>query len=333
MDYSLNIGEWNSVFAVPSGIVDKYIKLASGNSLKLLLFLLRHGGEAFTPDRLRAELDFNEVGELEDAALFWVQRGVIRYSGEEEGKFTAAREEEEARITESEAVQPAEAAPLPAPKPAERSKISPVSVSSGEIASRIREDSGIKALFEEAEKLYGRTLRQRDNQTIISLVDHYGLPVGVSLMLLRYCARADKLTPSYISAAAADWSDNDITTIEKADARIRSLEKQNTVEDHLREALEMTTAFSPAQKQLLRVWLEDWGFSEDMVLLSINKTIEQIGKPKFNYANKILENWRTEGISTVEQASNPPSAQKRPEKNSSFDMDDVMSKIANRYKG
>ncbi len=331
MDYSLNIGEWNSVFAVPSGIVDKYIKLASGNSLKLILFLLRHGGEAFTADRLRAELNFNETGELEDAALFWVQRGIIRYSGEDEGKFIAAREDKEPFGGEGEA--PVEKVPLPISKPVNYSKVTPVSVSSGEIASRIREDSNIKALFEEAEKLYGHALRQRENQTIISLVDHYGLPVGVSLMLLQYCSKIKKLTPGYISAVASDWAENDITTIEKADARIRSLEKQNSIEERLREALEMTTSFTPAQKQSLRVWLEDWGFGEDMILLSINKTIEQIGKPKFNYANKILENWRAEGISTVEQATNPTSVQKQTETNSSFDMDNVMARIVNRYKG
>ena len=42
MNYSLDAGAWNSVFAVPSSVVDKYIKLADGASLKLLLYLLRH---------------------------------------------------------------------------------------------------------------------------------------------------------------------------------------------------------------------------------------------------------------------------------------------------
>nr|MDE7398083.1 DNA replication protein DnaD [Oscillospiraceae bacterium] len=74
MFYSLNVGDWNSVFAVPSSVVDNYIKLASGNSLKLLLYLLRHGGEKIPGEKLAEELGFTEMGELEDAALFWVQR-------------------------------------------------------------------------------------------------------------------------------------------------------------------------------------------------------------------------------------------------------------------
>ncbi len=328
MNYSLNIGEWNSVFAVPSSLVDKYIKLSSGNSLKLMLFLLRHGGETFTPDRLRAELGLTEPGELEDAAHFWVQRGIIRYCSEEEGKLAAAREE---LVPVQEASQPVAVAVLPAVKPETKPK--PISVSSGEIASRIREDSNIKTLFEEAEKLYGRALRQSDNQMLISLVDHYELPVGVSLMLLQYCSKVNKLSPNYISAVAADWSENGIITIEKADAKIHSLEQQNGVEAHLREALELTTGFTPAQKKLIAVWLEDWKFSEEMILLSLNKTIEQIGKLNFKYANKILESWRAEGIATTEQAQNPSSARKPSETNSSFDMSNVMANIMKRYKG
>lgn len=333
MNYSLNIGEWNSVFAVPSGVVDKYLKLASGNALKLLLFLLRHGGESFSADKLRTELNFSEAGELEDAAMFWVQRGVIRLLSENEGQYSAAPEI--TKNVDEEIAKPAvqETQQAAAVLPKKESKIMPVSVSSGEIASRILEDKGIKTLFDEAEKLYAHPLRQRENQTIISLVDHYGLPVGVSLMLLQYCKKIDKLTPGYISAVASDWAENDIITIEKAEERVHSLEKQNGIEERLREALDMKTAFTPSQKKYFRVWLEDWGFSEEMILLAINKTIEQIGNPKLNYTNKILENWKTDGITTPEQAENPASAQKSNNTNSSFDKNDVMANILKKYKG
>lgn len=335
MNYSLNTGEWNSVFAVPSSVVDRYIKLASGNALKLLLFLLRHGGKSFTADRLREELNFCEAGELEDAAAFWIQRGVIRLFGENEGQLVAAPDITET-VEESNAqpvIQEVSQTPITAAIQKKETKITPVSVSSGEIASRILEDKNIKTLFEEAEKLYAHPLRQRDNQTIIALVDHYGLTVGVSLMLLQYCKKVDKLTPGYISAVASDWAENEILTIEKADERIRSLEKRNGIEERLREALNMKTDFPPAQKKFIRVWTEDWGFSEEIILLAINKTIEQIGQPKLNYTNKILENWKTDGITTPEQAENLPSAPKPANTNSSFDKNDVMANILKRYKG
>lgn len=331
MNYSLNIGAWNSVFAVPSSVVDDYIKIANGNSLKLLLFLLRHSSETFTADRLRSELNFSETGELEDAALFWVQRGIISYSSVyDDGSFSASRPNCDASTPEKKETQVVEKAPVTVPQ--ETAKIKPSSVSSGEIASRIKGDSNVKALFEEAEKLYGRPLRQQDNQAVISLVDHYGLPVGVALMLLQYCSRIDKLTPSYILSVADNWQKDEISTIEQADSRIRSLEKQKSIEDSLRNALEMTTKFTDSQKKYIHIWADEWGFSEEMILLALTKTIEQIGNPKYNYTNKILESWKTDGITTVEQA-NAPASPKAKNANSSFDVDEVTLRLMKRYKG
>ena len=45
MNYNINLGGWNSIFAVPSDVVDKYIKIASGSNIKVLLYFLRHCGE------------------------------------------------------------------------------------------------------------------------------------------------------------------------------------------------------------------------------------------------------------------------------------------------
>lgn len=355
MNYTLNIGEWNSVFAVPSSVVDKYIKLASGNSLKLLLFLLRHGGETYSAERLRIELGFVEYGELEDAALFWVQRNIISYSSTEDGWFDAAQEHSQAAqsasvsenvlissnssVTDATSTESVVSSFIPdniLPQK-QGAKISPVSVSSGEIARRIREDSSVKALFEEAEKLYSKALSQRDNQTIISLVDHYGLPVPVAMMLLQYCSRVKKLTPHYIQSVACEWFENGVVTVDAANSRICSMEKQNDIEEHIHEALQMTVALTPGQTKYLKKWTNEWNFSEEMIIHAINMTVEQIGNPKFSYTNKILESWKSENITTVQQVDDRQKTYSSGKTSSSdthsssFDMDDVMTMIKNRY--
>lgn len=324
----MNAGDWNSVFAVPSSVVDKYIKLANGNSLKLLLFLLRHGGEEFTEEKLNEELGFRERGELEDAALFWIQRGVIRY----DNGLTTAPESRDIKpeVTESADVSPA---PKPLPKPA----VKPVSVSSGEVADRIKTDKELEMLFKEAELLYAHPLRQRENQLVISLVDHYGLPVGVALMLLKYCFKSEKTSPGYIQTVAADWAAEEIDTIELADARILALEKRSGIEERLREAMELKTKFTPRMREYIKTWTDDWGFGEDMIMLAYEKTLDQIGEWKPAYANKILESWKDEGLRTSADVNRAAQSRKKTVKaaassSSSFDMNDVMSKIKNRYK-
>ncbi|MCM1167318.1 MAG: DnaD domain protein [Ruminococcus sp.] len=334
MKYSLNAGEWNSVFAVPSSVVDKYIKLAGGNSLKLLLFLLRHGGEVFSEERLNAELGFRERGELEDAALFWVQRGIIRFE-------TASVETDNGLAAASVEAAPVSTGVVAAEKPADKPKarpvdIKPVSVSSGEVADRIASDKELETLFAEAERLYAHPLRQRENQLVISLVDHYGLPVGVALMLLNYCFKVNKTSPSYVQTVAADWSAEEINTIELANARILSLEKQNGVEERLREAMEMTTKLSAKMRRYVKDWT-DWGFDERMIMLAYEMTIDRIKEWKPEYANRILESWKNDGISSPAAAEQASLQRKQTVKagadaKSSFNMNDEMAKIINRYK-
>ena len=44
MGYKLELGAWSAVFAVPNALVDRYIKEADGDQLKVMLWLLRHNG-------------------------------------------------------------------------------------------------------------------------------------------------------------------------------------------------------------------------------------------------------------------------------------------------
>ena len=342
MNYTLNAGAWSSVFAVPSSIVDEYIKLAGGNALKLLLFLLRHGGESFSEDELRDRIGFSETGELEDAAVFWEQRGIIRrVYGDDSGDFCASRENVAAPATEVQ-------------KPAAKvSELKPVAVSPGEIAERIKSDKGIEMLFKKAENLYGRPLYPSELNLVISLVDHYGLDVGVSSMLLSYCIRSEKHTRSYINACAKDWADNGINSIELANARILKLEQRDSLNERLKTAMGLKTKLPKKVTDLVEVWSEQWGFSEEMIMHAYDETIYNIGSFQPSYMNTILENWKTNGIFTVEaadKASNdyktaqkpsgsavksktkPKTAVKTNPSKSSFDMDDVMAQIQNRYR-
>ena len=337
MKYSLNAGEWNSVFAVPSSVVDKYIKIAGENSLKLLLFLLRHGGKSFSEDDLKEELGFIEKGELEDAALFWVQRGIISFSNDSESLVPAANYSEDAQqLTVAE-----NSAPDVPNEVVRKEKKSPVVVSSGDIAERIKTDSEIKMLFDEAEKLYGHPLKARENTTVISLTDHYGLNVGAALMLLRYCFKIDKTSPNYIMSCAENWVAEGIDSVEAANNKILALEKRNSICEKLKSEMGLQSKLTSKMTEYIRVWTEDWGFSEEMIMLSYEKTVNAKNEFKFEYANKILENWKNAGIFTKEASDAADLARKKPvavaaarkNENSSFDVNDVVNRIKQRRLG
>lgn len=340
MNYSLNAGEWNSVFAVPSSVVDKYIKLAGGNSLKLLLFLLRHGGEHFTDSQLKEALGFRREGELEDAASFWVQRGIIRADN---GSLTAAADDIPIQETLPEVETP-QTQPV---QPTAASSSIKVGSDSGaaiytsyDIAQRINSDPAIQFLFSEAQTFYGRLLRQPESRTILMLVDHYGLPAEVSAMLLKYCFKIGKTSPGYIQSVAQTWADDGISSVAEADALLTKLEKRFTIEEKLREAMELKTKFSQKQLAFIRTWSEDWGFSLDMILMAYEITLDNTGAMSFSYTNKILENWKAAGVFTKQAAEQESASRKsakstskpKSDSNSSLDVGGIMQDVFQKYR-
>lgn len=342
MNYSLNAGEWSSVFAVPSSVVDKYIKLAGGNSLKLLLFLLRHGGEIFTDGQLKEALGFRREGELEDAALFWVQRGIIRADN---GSLTAAADDVPVQEVLPE-VSAQQVQPVQPIQPLQTSSSIRVASDGGaaiytasDIAHRINSDPAIQYLFSEAQTLYGRLLKQPESRTILMLVDHYGLPAEVSAMLLKYCFKIGKVSSGYIQSVAQTWADDGISNVAEADALLSKLEKRFTIEEKLREAMELKTKFSQKQLGFIKVWSEDWGFSLDMILMAHEITLDNTGSMSFSYTNKILENWKAASIFTRQAAEAESAAHKgakAPKKtksdSSSLDVGGIMQDVLQKYR-
>ncbi|MBE6722502.1 MAG: helicase DnaB, partial [Ruminococcaceae bacterium] len=59
MQYQSDSGIWNSVFAVPTAVVDYHLKLAGSVQLKALLWVLRQQGTAFTDNDLSQALGVN----------------------------------------------------------------------------------------------------------------------------------------------------------------------------------------------------------------------------------------------------------------------------------
>lgn len=330
MNYSLDAGAWNSVFAVPSSVVDKYIKLADGASLKLLLYLLRHGGESFDESQLREALGIKRDGELEDAAMFWFQRGIIRM---DEGELIPSDETAQEHLPE--AAESIEQKPSSMRRVADTSAGAAI-YTSRDIAQRINTDSAVDFLFREVQALYGRTLKTTESRMVLQLTDFYGLPAEVAVMLLKYCFRIGKTTPSYILAAAQDWVNENIRTVAEADAHLLKLEKRFTIEENLRRAMDMKTKFSPNQLTYIKKWTEEWGFAEDMIILAYEITLDKTGSLNFSYTNKILENWKTSGIYNTDDAKRESEERrgksaKKSSGSSSIDMDDVMEELRRQY--
>ena len=65
MEYRLDVGLWNQVFAVPAALVDRHLKLAGKEQLQVILWLLRHPDRGFAPAELAQALGMPEEAALD----------------------------------------------------------------------------------------------------------------------------------------------------------------------------------------------------------------------------------------------------------------------------
>lgn len=324
MNYSVNTSMFKSIFAVPTDIVDKHIRLANEHQLKVLLWILRNSPDNPDLDEMCKALKMNP-GDVQDYLQYWVLTGVLKTDNSEPVQ-TSFPEPEKVKAEKSVVKAPSS---IKATEKKEAEIIIPSKPSSMEIVERIEESPEIGHLFNEAQLKLGKTIGYDGQCTLLLLHDHYGLPTDVLFMLIDYCVSIGKTNYSYIQAVGKDWGTREIDTLDKAAEQISVLRKTNTVwREFAKNAGIVTPRPTMKQAEHLRKWTEELKYSTDMILLAYEEMADHTGKMNFNYIDKILLNWHSKGFKTPEDVENAAEEQKdrKPTKNSgmaaSYDLDE-----------
>lgn len=309
MSYSFNSAMLGSMFAVPTQVVDNYIKLASASQLKTLLWICRHISEPIDISVISKEIGYKE-GDVADALTVIAGWGVIV----DDGSPTAVAEQPKPTSSAESVKQFGE---IEALKP-----------SSEQIAVRSKESPEILAMFSDVEKMLGKTLGNDSRSILLMMHDHYGLPIEVIYMLVDYCKSVGKSGFSYISKVGKSWGENEIDTIEKADEQIKQLNSCNKL---WRDFADMAGIQNPrptsSQSAYLKTWSTELKFGVEMIFLAYEEMLNHSTKISFPYMNKILMNWHSKGIKTpddVEREKEEYRKKKNPPKKNtaSYDIDE-----------
>lgn len=289
MSYSINPNLFRSIFAVPTDIIDKHIRLASEHQLKVLLWILRNAPENPDIDKMckALKIDRNDV---DDYLQYWVLTGVLHTDGKVvEMPAPPVVSESTAPIATKEEIN----------KPVEEVELVPSKPTSSEIAIRIEESPEIGHLFNEAQMKLGKTIGYDGQCSLLLLHDHYGLPVEVLFMLIDYCVSVGKTNYSYIVAVGKDWGQREIDTLDKAAEQIAALKSINSVWTEFARNCGIKNP-RPTTRQLpyLRKWTTDWKFSTEMIILAYEEMADHTGNIKFSYIDKVLETWHKAGYKT-----------------------------------
>lgn len=339
MNYNINLGGWGSIFAVPSDVVDRYIKIASGSSIKVLLYFLRHCGELLNDEIIATALSMNGE-DVKDALSFWVQVGLLTQN---DGVYTPSIiEPVKVKPQEKEPVMAAVSASVTVPsgvtaQQAEFAAVKAVALRSpefspAEIADTIKKDNKVDFLFKTCETLYGRPLKHTEQNALITITEHIGLPTEVALMMVDYCFSINKSSPAYLKETAMNWMENGITDLASAERQIAALQSKNVAESSVKSMFGINRALTQKEKDFVDLWFNVWKFNSEMVKLAYDINVNAKGQFAFPYISKILENWHSKGIATVEQANaEKGNRQSQQGGNSSFDVNKIDELLLQDY--
>ena len=98
MDYNINFSAFGSIFAVPSIIVDKHIKLAGSAQLKVLLWVLRNADVDYKIDDISHALGI-PAPDISDSLQYWVEVGLMIKSGTPADEKVAAGMAEHSKVS------------------------------------------------------------------------------------------------------------------------------------------------------------------------------------------------------------------------------------------
>ncbi len=318
MSYSVNPITFKSIFAVPTDIVDKHIRLANGHQLKVLLWILRNSPENPDIEKMCTALKITKSDAL-DYLQYWVETEILSDDGNE---ITFSKTEPVTTVTEKDSSVEDKKAILV--------NTTPSKPSSAEIATRLSESPEIGHLFNEAQIKLGKTIGYDGQCTLLLIHDHYGLPTEVIFMMIDYCVSVGKTNYGYLDAVGKDWGTREIDTLDKAAEQITILRNANSLWKEFASAAGITTPRpSVKQTEYIRRWGNELKYGIDMIMLAYEEMANHTGKLSLSYMDKVLISWHNKGFKTPsdvekskEELVQTKTAKAGNSNNASYDLDE-----------
>lgn len=264
--------------------LDFYMPSANGEFVKIYLYLLRHASQTKTL------LDFTSVADalncteadIQRALRYWEKAGVLDLAKDSRGNLTGIV-----------------FVPLKAAAPQmQEAAVSAASSDSGNLSldkiQELKNKDEVRQILFIAEQYLGKTLSPTDMETLLYLYDEVHLCADLMEYLLEYCVSKGSTSMAYIKKVGLAWAEQGITTVNQAK------EETNL---YNRNYFTILRAFgiknrNPLDKEIqyMNLWLNQYGFTLEIISEACSRTVLATGKSSFSYADSILESWFKQGV-------------------------------------
>ena len=253
MEIQFQEGIKAEITCVPNAFIDEYLAEASGEYVRVYLYLLRHLRENLKIHSIADALNLTDY-DIKRAIFYWEKRGIFK-EGTAKAVEEEIRSEEAARLSEEVlnrkqannftklsffAEKNQKHLPLAEKNlPLAEQNVSYTQRNLLPIEEKKQEinEEEFEGILYVAQYLLPGGVSRSHIQKFEYMVEYLGMSSELIEFLLDYCASIDKTSPRYIESVALDWHEKRIQTVKQAKSLIEQFDltkksrKQNARQD------------------------------------------------------------------------------------------------------
>ncbi len=310
---SLRTNHTNDVTVISNIFIDNYMPTANGAYVKVYLYLLRCLSnqlfENLSISTIADRLDDTEKDILR-AITYWEKVHLITVSRDERNIITnitfnspSQFNEEPSMADTSSENKVSTAHPITAEddtiitaKTTQITHFDKPTYTKAQI-SELTKDNTVKLIMGAVESYMQRPLKPTDLQLILYLYEGVGFSADLIMFLYEHCISNGKKSSNYIEAVALSWANEGIDTEEKA--RLYTNQYNKTYQA-INKAFGLNRALGDIEIQFITRWIMMFSMPLELIIEACNRTLMKVNKPDFKYADRILDNWASKKVKTLD---------------------------------
>ena len=287
-----------SVTLVSNRFLDAYMPKANGEFVKIYLYLLRIMNDPNSELTLSSIADTFDCTEndVERALRYWDKKHVIQLTVNHQNTITGLTVLPLAPEPDCGKTQAQPASEISSPSQTAQNDSASFTLTADKVKELKQNEEIVQLLFI-AEQYLGKTLSPTETSRILYFYEHLHFSVDLIEYLIEYCVSKGSKSIRYMEKVALSWAESGISSVDMA--------KQETNTYH-KNYFTVLKAFgisgrTPVDSEIkfINRWLNEFGFTMDIITEACSRTVSQTGKASFQYTDGILNAWYKNGVRSL----------------------------------
>lgn len=283
------------VTVISNLFIDEYMKEANDAQLKIYLYLIRMmsaGLSTSVPD-IADKFNHTETDVLR-ALQYWEKNNLLALEYDEAGSIIGIELLDAAHRSRADAgtLAPFVSIPQKLKASSAQSDYSKPVYTLDQLKEFKSNEETAQIIFV-AEQYLGKPLSPSEIKTILFFTDKLNFSEDLIDYLIQYCVGKGKKDFRYIEKVAIGWAEEGISTPEQAS---KAASKYDRIVYDVMNALGKSGVPTKAEATYALKWINEYGFTQDIILEACRRTVMATDKHRFEYADSILNSWKKKQV-------------------------------------